>query len=40
MDTINSCIQTNSPLASKIKAIQKIIPKQAAKTIKAVVGDE
>ena len=40
MDTINSCIQTGSPLASKIKSIQKIIPKQAAKTIKAVVGDE
>ena len=40
MDTINSCIQTGSPLASKIKAIQKIIPKTAAKTIKAVVGDE
>jgi len=39
-DTINTSIQTNSPIASKLKAVQKMIPKQASKAIKAVVGDE
>ena len=39
MGTINNCIQTDSPIASQLKGVQKVVSGSAKRTVRAIVED-